>query len=176
MDYLNLLGGQDELVFDGGSMIVDSKGEFVFRAPQFEEGLYLINVSQRNNTLEFRSSSNLPEEISQLQGIYQALVLGVRDYVSKNGFKGAIIGLSGGIDSALTLAIAVDALGAENVEVLIMPSLYSADMSTDDACEMAVNLSVPYHILPIEQPFHALNAHMRLQQYFPGHRTIHETS
>ncbi|MFT5350299.1 MAG: NAD+ synthase (glutamine-hydrolyzing) [Planctomycetota bacterium] len=149
--YVNLIGGQDELVFDGGSTIIDSDGKIVFRAPQFEEGLYLIEVSQQKDRLNFKSSSSSPEILDHRHSIYHALVLGVKDYVRKNGFKGAVIGLSGGIDSALTLAIAVDALGAENIEVLIMPSRYSADMSTDDAKEMAVILSVPYHILPIEE-------------------------
>ena len=153
--YVNLIGGQDELVFDGGSMIIDSDGAFVFRAPQFEEGLYLIEIDQNKNKLEFQHASPCLSTLNRLQSIYQALVLGVRDYVYKNGFKGTVIGLSGGIDSALTLAIAVDALGAENVEVLIMPSRYTAEMSTDDARQMAEILSVSYHILPIEKPFAA---------------------
>jgi NAD+ synthase (glutamine-hydrolysing) len=153
--YLNLIGGQDELVFDGASMVIDSAGEIVFCAPQFEENLYLIEVNQNNNNLEFKSSLPPPLQLSKQESIYQALVLGVRDYVRKNGFKGAVIGLSGGIDSALTLTVAVDALGAENIEVLIMPSRYTADMSNDDAKEMAELLSVKYHILPIELPFSA---------------------
>ncbi len=153
--YLNLVGGQDELVFDGASMVVDSNAEVVFRAPQFEEGLYLLEVKQTDEKLEFHSSMPSAPVLERHESIYQALVLGVRDYVGKNGFKGAVIGLSGGIDSALTLAIAVDALGAENVEVLLMPSRYTADMSNDDAIEMAEILSVPYHVLPIEKPFSA---------------------
>jgi NAD+ synthase (glutamine-hydrolysing) len=153
--YLNLVGGQDELVFDGASMVVNSEGEVVFRAPQFEEGLHLIEIKRENDRLEFHSFSPSAEVLSRHQSIYQALVLGVRDYVRKNGFNGAVIGLSGGIDSALTLAIAVDALGAENIEVLIMPSRYTADMSTEDAKQMADDLSVPYDILPIEKPFTA---------------------
>jgi NAD+ synthase (glutamine-hydrolysing) len=155
--YANLVGGQDELVFDGGSMIIDADGLIVFRAPQFEEGLYLVDVEEVNSKLNFTSSISPPEILNRHQSIYRALVLGVRDYVRKNGFKGAVIGLSGGIDSALTLAIAVDALGAENIEVLIMPSRYTADMSTDDAREMATQLSVPYHILPIELPVEAFS-------------------
>ncbi len=153
--YVNLLGGQDELVFDGASMVIDSNGKIVFRAPQFEEGLYLFEIKKENNQIEFCSPSPPVETLGRHKSIYQALVLGVRDYVQKNGFTGAVIGLSGGIDSALTLAIAVDALGAENIEVLIMPSRYSANMSTDDAREMAEGLSVPYHILPIDLPFAA---------------------
>jgi NAD+ synthase (glutamine-hydrolysing) len=153
--YLNLVGAQDELVFDGASMIIDMDGNFVFRAPQFEEGLYLIDVQQHGDKLEFHSALPSASILDRHESIYQALVLGVRDYVRKNGFKGAVIGLSGGIDSALTLTIAVDALGAENVEVLIMPSRYTADMSNDDAKDMADNLSVVYHVLPIELPFSA---------------------
>jgi NAD+ synthase (glutamine-hydrolysing) len=155
--YLNLVGAQDELVFDGASMVINSKGEFVFRAPQFEEGLYLIDLENNNDELEFHSDFSSVTVLNRNESIYQALVLGVRDYVRKNGFKGAVIGLSGGIDSALTLIIAVDALGAENVEVLIMPSRYTAEMSNDDAREMAKILSVPYHILPIQLPVSAFD-------------------
>lgn len=164
--YLNLVGAQDELVFDGASMIIDGSGDFVFRAPQFEEGLYLIDVQQNDDKLEFKSALDSASVLDRLETIYKALVLAVRDYVRKNGFKGAVIGLSGGIDSALTLTIAVDALGAENVEVLIMPSRYTADMSNDDAKDMADNLSVAYHILPIELPFSAFTE--LLQPLFAG--------
>jgi NAD+ synthase (glutamine-hydrolysing) len=155
--YLNLTGGQDELVFDGGSMIIDQDATIVFRAPQFEEGLHKIEVTQQNGKMGFISSVPSTEVLGRLESIYQALVFGVRDYVRKNGFKGAVIGLSGGIDSALTLAIGVDALGAENIEVLIMPSRFTADMSTDDAKEMADLLSVQYHILSIEDLFAAFS-------------------
>ena len=155
--YLNLIGAQDELVFDGGSMIIDHHAKIVFRAPQFEEGLHIVEVKQQNGELDFISSAPCSENLGRHQSIYQALVLGVKDYVRKNGFKGAVIGLSGGIDSALTLAIAVDALGSENIEVLIMPSRFTADMSTDDAKEMADVLSVGYHILPIKEPCAAFN-------------------
>ncbi len=153
--YLNLVGGQDELVFDGGSMIMDENGEIVFRAPQFEEGLYTFDIEENNNKPIFSSNTASAAKLDHLPAIYSALVLGVRDYVGKTGFKGAVIGLSGGIDSALTLAIACDALGAENVEVLIMPSRYTADMSTEDAIEMAKILTVKYSVLPIEKPFQA---------------------
>jgi NAD+ synthase (glutamine-hydrolysing) len=153
--YLNLVGAQDELVFDGASMVVNQTDDIVFRAPQFEEGLYMLDVQQNNDKLTFGFSLPSANVLSRLESIYQALVLGVRDYVRKNGFSGAVIGLSGGIDSALTLAIAVDALGAENVEVLIMPSRYTANMSNEDATEMAELLSVKFHILPIELPYSA---------------------
>ena len=153
--YLNLVGGQDELVFDGGSMFMTRDGNIPFRAPQFEEGTYILDINRKNELLELAPDVPSAAKIEQKEAIYQALVLGVRDYVYKNGFKGAVIGLSGGIDSALTLAIAHDALGSENVEVLIMPSRYTADMSTDDAREMADILGVEYHVLPIEKPFSA---------------------
>ena len=152
--YVNLVGGQDELVFDGGSLVIDGSGEFIFRAPQFEQGLYLVELGRTaagNLTLESRSGQYPP--LSFTESVYQALVLGVKDYVSKNGFKGAVIGLSGGIDSALTLAVAVDALGPENVEVLLMPSRYTAAMSIEDAQEMADKLSVSCHTVSIEKPF-----------------------
>jgi len=152
--YLNLIGGQDELVFDGGSFVVDQSGKLTQRLAYFEESLGLV---------EFDTSNDLPApvraEISarpgEEEGTYNALVLGVRDYVLKNGFKGAVLGLSGGIDSALTLAIAVDALGAEQVEVVLMPSRYTADMSNQDAQEEAETLGVAFSTIPIEPAFNA---------------------
>ncbi len=166
--YTNLVGGQDELVFDGNSMVVDNKGKIIFHAPQFEEGLYNFDLNIEKSIVtpkQIVSRLNLPEE----ENIYNALVLGVRDYVLKNNFKGALIGLSGGIDSALTLSIAVDALGADNVEVLIMPSRFTADMSNEDACLQAKKLGVNYEIISIEKPFESfLNV---LQPRFKGLQT-----
>jgi NAD+ synthase (glutamine-hydrolysing) len=147
--YANLVGGQDELVFDGNSMIVDNNGKTIFHAPQFKEGLYSFELDiEKPNTNKKIQDLHVEEE-----NIYNALVLGVGDYVRKNNFKGALIGLSGGIDSALTLSIAVDALGAENVEVLAMPSRFTADMSNEDACKQAEMLGVNYEVISIEQPF-----------------------
>ena len=146
--YCNLVGGQDELVFDGNSMVVNNHGDIIFHAPAFEEGLYNFDLSL-NEPPVIKASYSEPEE----ESIYNALVLGTRDYVKKNNFNGALIGLSGGIDSALTLSIAVDALGAENVEVLIMPSRFTADMSNEDACEQAKILGVKYEFISIEEPF-----------------------
>ena len=154
--YVNLVGGQDELVFDGGSLVIDCRGEFVFKAPQFEQGLYLVELGRGAAgaiTMEAKSVQCPPLDFAE--SVYRALVLGVKDYVSKNGFKGAVIGLSGGIDSALTLAIAVDALGPGNVEVLLMPSRYTAAMSNEDAQEMADKLGVSCHTVNIEKPFSA---------------------
>ena len=153
--YVNLVGGQDELVFDGGSLVIDGRGESVFRAPQFEPGLYLVELERIGDSIALQAAAPSPPSLSFNESVYQALVLGVRDYVSKNGFKGAVIGLSGGIDSALTLAVAVDALGPGNVEVLLMPSRYTADMSVEDAQEMAERLGVACHIVGIEKPFSA---------------------
>ena len=155
--YVNLVGGQDELVFDGGSLVVDGSGEFVFRAPQFEQGLYLVDLERARGRLVLQAGSPQPAPPGFNESVYRALALGVKDYVSKNGFKGAVIGLSGGIDSALTLAVAVDALGPENVEVLLMPSRYTADMSVEDAREMAERLGVACHIVSIEKPFSAFS-------------------
>ena len=152
--YVNLVGGQDELVFDGGSLVIDSRGEFIFTAPQFEQGLFLVELKRTAaGSLNLESKSEQHPPLAFTESVYRALVLGVRDYVSKNGFKGAVIGLSGGIDSALTLAVAVDALGPENVEVLLMPSRYTAAMSIEDAQEMADKLSVSCHTVSIEKPF-----------------------
>ncbi len=155
--YTNLVGGQDELVFDGDSMAVNNKGKTVFRAPQFAEGLYLVHYSEIFED-KFSVADNFTyKALSEKESIYNALVLGVKDYVYKNGFTGAIIGLSGGIDSALTLGIAVDALGADNVEVLIMPSQYTASMSNEDAQCQAENLGVSFNIISIGEPFAAFN-------------------
>jgi NAD+ synthase (glutamine-hydrolysing) len=137
--YANLVGGQDELVFDGASFVLDRKGEVSALLPQFEEALEIV---------EFNGADPVPQfvapEASEEAQVYGALKLGVKDYLGKNGFPGAIIGLSGGIDSALVLAIAVDALGADKVRVVMMPSRYTADISWVDARDMAERLGVRY--------------------------------
>ena len=148
--YLNTVGGQDELVFDGESLVIDDAGGLVSRAPAFESVIEYVDVSATQvTTVEKRDVSTLSED----EAIYKALVLGVRDFVHKNGFTGVVIGLSGGVDSALTLAIAVDALGAEHVHAVMMPSQYTAGMSRDDAEEEAVKFGVKYDIIPIESVF-----------------------
>ncbi|MEE8320749.1 MAG: NAD+ synthase [Gammaproteobacteria bacterium] len=154
--YVNLVGGQDELVFDGGSMVVDKQGQLAFRAPQFEAGVYIVELDKDQDTFTTPVETQISSP-GRLNNIYQALVLGVRDYVTKNHFKGAIIGLSGGIDSALTLCIAADALGNENVEAFIMPSRYTATMSIEDAKQQAETLGVSHYIISIEEPFSAFN-------------------
>jgi NAD+ synthase (glutamine-hydrolysing) len=151
--YLNLVGGQDELVFDGGSFAINPNGAVAFRAPAFQEGLFLLEVE---TAPELRTRpGNVASIASVEESIYTALVTGVRDYVTKNGFSGTVVGLSGGIDSALTLAIAVDALGAESVEAVLMPSRYTAPMSVEDARQEAETLGIEYHIISIEAPFRA---------------------
>jgi NAD+ synthase (glutamine-hydrolysing) len=152
--YVNMVGGQDELVFDGGSMALDAEGVVSFRAPAFEEGLFTVDVERRDGAL-----TPLPASMAAIPPVaercYRALVLGTRDYVEKNGFAGVVLGLSGGVDSALTLAIAVDAIGAERVQVVMMPSRYTSQMSRDDAAEQARRLNVRYDVLSIEPMFEA---------------------
>ena len=151
--YANLVGGQDELVFDGGSFVVDSSGRLVQRCGYFveEEAVVEIDTQGWPRPLPGVVSASPSDE----EGIYQAIVLGVRDYVRKNGFQGAVLGLSGGIDSALTLALAADALGPEQVEVVLMPSRYTAEMSVDDARAEAEALGVEYGNISIETAFDA---------------------
>jgi len=152
--YLNMVGGQDELVFDGGSVVVDAAGQVRFRAPLFEEGLYSVELERGPKGLTPRGAAAAPVP-PLAERVYRALVLGTRDYVAKNGFAGVVLGLSGGIDSALTLTIAVDALGAERVHAVMMPSRYTSQMSRDDAAEQARTLGVRYDVLSIEPMFEA---------------------
>ena len=147
--YTNLLGGQDELVFDGHSFAVNAGGEVVVRAGFFCEQLALVEFDDNKAPI----TGKLADEPSEEQSVYDAIVLGVRDYVQKNGFPGVVIGLSGGIDSALTLAIAVDALGADKVEAVMMPSRYTRDMSIEDAREQADMLGVSYSVITIKDLF-----------------------
>jgi NAD+ synthase (glutamine-hydrolysing) len=152
--YVNTLGGQDELVFDGNSFVMNAEGEVVLRAPPFEAGLYCAEFTREADRVVPRPGVIAPE-LSEAASVYSALVLGVRDYVNKHGFPGVVMGLSGGIDSALTLAIAVDALGADRVHAVMMPSRYTAQMSLTDAQEEARLLGVRYSVLSIESMFEA---------------------
>jgi len=162
--YVNLVGGQDELVFDGGSLVMAADGGVRVRAPLFEEGLVPVDMAVEAHLEPANGAWSTPLEDEA--AIYQALVLGVRDYVDKNGFPGVVIGLSGGIDSALTLAIAVDALGSERVEAVMMPSRYTAEMSVADARAEAEALGVEYHVIPIESLFTAFLS--SLEREFAG--------
>jgi NAD+ synthase (glutamine-hydrolysing) len=156
--YSHLVGGQDEVVFDGASFALGRDGAVRMRAPVFREALALVDVSA-DGTVAGEVAS-LPSLEAQAWG---ALVTGVRDYLGKNGFPGAIIGLSGGIDSALVLAIAVDALGAERVRAVMMPSPYTADISWLDARDMAMRLGVRYDEIAITPIFEAFKAGLREQ-------------
>ncbi len=155
--YANLIGGQDELIFDGDSFVMNADAHVVQRMPAFAEGLYPVDFDVEETRVVPRLGP-LAEPLSREASVYEALVLGVRDYVTKNGFEGAIIGLSGGIDSAVTLAVAVDALGADQVEAVMMPSRYTSDMSVEDAAEEADILGVEHHVIPIEASFEAFLA------------------
>jgi NAD+ synthase (glutamine-hydrolysing) len=158
--YVNLVGGQDELVFDGASFVTDAHGVVTQRCPAFEEGLYQVELEVKNKEAVPKPQPLLPKP-SLEEEIYRALVLGVRDYVDKNRFPGVAIGLSGGIDSALTLCIAVDALGAERVEALMMPSRFTATMSLEDAAAQAKAMGVTYHSISIEPMFEAFVAQLK---------------
>jgi NAD+ synthase (glutamine-hydrolysing) len=186
--YNNLVGGQDELVFDGNSLIINEKGEVIARGKQFKEDLIVADLNLesvfRSQLHESRLRKELPliktklrqatkievssecpmiakpslparqiEPLDKLAGIYQALVVGVRDYVNKNGFKKVVIGLSGGVDSSLVAAIAIDALGADNVVGVSMPSRYSSLGSKSDAGLLAKNLGIKLKVIPIEKAF-----------------------
>jgi NAD+ synthase (glutamine-hydrolysing) len=152
--YVNLCGGQDELVFDGNSFVMDAQGQLALRAPAYTEGLYRVQFERRDGKA-VPIPGEIAPELSVEASVYEALVLGVRDYVSKHGFPGVVMGLSGGVDSALTLAIAVDALGAERVQAVMMPSRYTSKMSIEDAGAQARRLGVQISTIPIESMFEA---------------------
>lgn len=193
--YLNIIGGQDEIVHDGGSMVFDAQGELIARAKRFEEDLLVVDLDtasvfrsrlhdprrrkerlqvnkddvplyvissapqptpamvQNHEALVLGAPQRIEPAMSRLEEMYRALVLGTRDYVHKTGFKKALVGLSGGIDSSLVAAIAVDALGAENVLGVSMPSGYSSQGSKTDAQELAENLGIQFLTIPIEEAF-----------------------
>ena len=151
--YVNLVGGQDELVFDGGSMVYDHSGEPAVLGPCFEEALIPVTFNCAHHCQPV--SQPRSGAVSEEAGVYQALVLGVQDYVNKNGFKSVVLGLSGGIDSALTLAVAVDALGPDRVHAVMMPFRYTSSMSLEDAEAEARHLGVRYDIFSIEPMYDA---------------------
>ena len=145
--YVNLVGGQDDLVFDGNSFLIDSHGKVVSRAKQFEEDLLVIEIQSKSEIRQMSSSTDTQSDLAQ---IWNALVLGVRDYVHKNRFKSVVLGLSGGIDSAVCAAIAVDAIGADNVYGVSLPSKYSSEHSLSDAATLAENTGLKYSTEDIE--------------------------
>lgn len=164
--YVNLVGGQDELVFDGNSFAMNAHGEVVMRAPPFKEGIWIAEFSREAPGKVVASRGMVSPELSDEASVYSALVLGVRDYVQKHGFPGVVMGLSGGVDSALTLAIAVDAIGKDRVHAVMMPSRYTSSMSVSDAKEQADLMGVKYSLLSIEGMFEATLA--TLKKEFAG--------
>ncbi len=148
--YINQVGGQDELVFDGGSMVVTQGGDCHYLADSFVEGLYpvLVDLAASASACQIPKQSIAEAQSVEAQ-VYDSLVLGVRDYVNKNKFKGVVLGLSGGIDSALSLAISVDALGASRVQAVMMPFEYTSQLSLDAASQQAVRQGVDYQVIPI---------------------------
>ena len=158
MLYVNQVGGQDDLLFDGRSFFCDGTSRIRFRAPAFEEGLYFYdwNDEQRPLSAPALNAKNGDRENSSSSEMYQALVMGVRDYFRKNGFKKAVIGLSGGIDSALVAAIAVDALGKDAVKGVTMPGTYSSEGSWADSKELAKRLGIEFRVNPIKEKYEFL--------------------
>ena len=183
--YVNLVGGQDELVFDGQSMIIDNNGKFLGKSLAFNEDLFITDINiplkkiKKNqkiinitNQIPIKSKIKLPEKnikpLKPIEEIYNALLLGLSDYVRKNGFKKVVIGLSGGIDSALVAALAVDSLGKENVTGVFMPSQYSSTESGEDAKQLAYNLGIRFSTIPINQIYKTYL--YVLKQTFKGHK------
>ena len=164
--YVNQVGGQDELVFDGGSFAMASDGEILVQAPEFVESLTPLEVMKQGSSVVLLPGEQAPLYENESR-IYEALKLGIRDYVHKNGFKGVVLGLSGGIDSALTLALAVDALGADQVEAVMMPFHYTAQMSIEDAELQAKTMGVAYSSIPIAKLYDDFDK--SLAQRFEGY-------
>ncbi len=152
--FVNLLGGQDELMFDGNSFVMDANGAVTLRAPAFEEGLYPMEFELVGGTVRAVPGKTEPLQ-SEEESVYSALVQGTRDYVDKHRFPGVVMGLSGGIDSALTLCIAVDALGRKRVHSVAMPSCYTSQMSNEDSALQAKLLGVKHSVIPIDGLFEA---------------------
>ncbi len=174
--YVNMCGGQDDLVFDGDSVVVDAQGGLIARSPQFEEGLMVVDIDARLSTSNpdvlisdipnapyDRIKHGIAARLEDSEEVWQALVLGLQDYVRKNGFTSVALGLSGGIDSALVATIAADAIGAKNVYGVALPSKYSSKHSLADAAELALNTGINYRILPIEPMVTAYMNSMRLE-------------
>ena len=180
--YVNQVGGQDELIFDGSSFVANSEGELVARLPQFEEAVQIVDldvdecgsdelpvivISKKQKTKGEIEEPVVAEADETIAEVWNALVLATRDYVNKNGFSEVVIGLSGGVDSSLVAAIAVDALGPERVHGVSMPSRYSSQGSEDDAAELAENFGIDFQTIPIEAGYTALTD--MLESVFRGH-------
>ena len=151
--YVNNVGAQTDLIFDGGSMVIDSKGKIVHEMKYFEEDFHLTNIDAIKNT-KGKQVPTEPEKDEKIKLIHDGLVMGLRDYFHKSGFTKAIIGLSGGLDSAVVLALAAKALGSSNLKALLMPSQFSSDHSVKDAVELALNLNISYDIIHIKELYH----------------------
>jgi NAD+ synthase (glutamine-hydrolysing) len=167
--YVNQVGGQDELVFDGASMAVDADGSVKVQAAQFRPDTRFVDVMADRTAAGIKArlqAGDMVPLLSSAAELYEALKLGLRDYVDKNRFKGVVLGLSGGIDSALTLALAVDALGKHRVKAVMMPFDYTAKMSEEDAAAEAAALGVDYSVVPIAPMYHAFM--QGLQREFAG--------
>ena len=163
--YLNMVGGQDELVFDGGSFVMDASGEICARAAAFDEVLQEVVLAADSSGVHPQPGT-VAGHLATEESVYRALVTGTRDYVDKHGFPGVVIGLSGGIDSALVLAIAHDALGPDRVRVVMMPFRYTSTMSQEDAARQAAALGVRYDVIPIAPIYDATVA--QLESIFEG--------
>ncbi len=159
--YVNMIGGQDELVYDGGSFAINTGGKLACYSPSFSESVLVVTAQKSMGVLTLTGQLSPPD--SDLTAIYRGLCLGLRDYVQKNGFPGVVLGLSGGIDSALVAVIAVDALGADNVHAVMMPSAYTSKQSLDDAIKVASLLNIRLDTLPITPAMTALEEMLRDQ-------------
>ena len=163
--YLNMVGGQDELVFDGGSFATAADGDVRFRSPPFEEGLYPVVLNGAASGVE-PVRGEVAELLADEESVYRALVTGTRDYVNKHGFRGVVLGLSGGIDSALVMAIACDAIGSDKVRAVMMPFRYTSTMSQEDAAKQAATMGVRYEVVPIAPIYDATIG--QLESIFEG--------
>jgi NAD+ synthase (glutamine-hydrolysing) len=157
--YVNMVGGQDELVFDGGSFVMTGDGDVSFRAPPFEEGLFEVLLHGESKRV-VPQSGDVAALLDDDASVYKALVAGTRDYVRKHGFPGVILGLSGGIDSALVATIACDAMGADRVRAVMMPFRYTSNMSQEDAAKQAATLGIKYDVIPIESIYESIIAQL----------------
>ncbi len=157
--YANMVGGQDELVFDGGSFAMSAEGEVCFRAPPFDEGLFKVEIRGTASGVVPKPGDCAPL-LGTEASVYKALVTGTRDYIQKHGFPGIVLGLSGGIDSALVATIACDAIGADNVRAVMMPFRYTSNMSQEDAAMQAAALGIRYDVIPIQAMYQATIAQL----------------
>jgi NAD+ synthase (glutamine-hydrolysing) len=157
--YVNMVGGQDELVFDGGSFAMSADEKIMFRAPSFKEGLFTVNLQSKKSEVKLKNKS-LSKLLDIDESAYKAIVRGTRDYINRHGFPGVVIGLSGGIDSALVATIACDAIGAERVHAVMMPFLYTSKMSQEDAAKQADKLGIRYDVISIEPIYEQIIAQL----------------